>query len=52
MGKCHDFHILFCYEYILSKVILRQYDLLKHVKQDNTLKTICYYSVYVIYDLS
>ena len=35
-----------------SKVILRQYDLLQHIKQDKTLIIICHYSVCLIYDLS
>ena len=34
--------------WIPSKVILRQYDLLEHVKQDNSLIIICHYSVYAI----
>ena len=38
--------------WIPSKIILRQHDLLKHVKQDNTVIIICHYSVCVIYDLS
>ena len=37
---------------IKSNLILRQYDLLKHVKQYNTVIIICHYSVCVIYDLS
>ena len=42
---------MFCSE-ILSKIILRQYDLLKHVKQDSSLIIMCHYSVCVVYDLS
>ena len=41
----------FTYKSILSKVILRQYYLLKHVK-DNTVIIICHNSVCVTYDLS
>ena len=38
--------------YVLNrlKIILKQYELLEHVK-DNTLIIICHYSVSVIYDL-
>ena len=37
ISKFYDlFHVLFCSEYN-QRVILRQNDLLKHVKQDNTL---------------
>ena len=36
----------------IAKYIMIQYDLLEHVKQENSLIIICHYSVCIIYDLS
>ena len=56
ISKCYDFHVLQFTFSIQSKVILGQYDLLEHVKQDNTLNSniiiICRYLLFLIYDLS
>ena len=45
--------MIFTFYYVLntipSKVILTQYDILEHVKQDNTLIIICHLSVCVIF---